>query len=134
MKILIVEDEDDIRTIVRLSLERLGGMSVIEARSGRAALEAAARDRPDAILLDVMMPELDGAATLAALRRDPGTSGIPVIFLTAKALPGEVERLKGLGAAAVLTKPFDPGTLPGQVRAAIESLSAGGTPCGPAAT
>ena len=119
MKILIVEDEDDIRTIVRLSLERLGGMTVIEAGGGRAALELALRERPDAILLDVMMPELDGAATLEALRRDELTARIPVIFLTAKALPGEVERLRSLGAVAVLTKPFDPAALAGQVRAAI---------------
>jgi len=119
VKIRIVEDEDDIRTIVRLSLERLGGMAVIEAGGGRAALELALRERPDAILLDVMMPELDGAATLEALRRDELTARIPVIFLTAKALPGEVERLRSLGAVAVLTKPFDPAALAGQVRAAI---------------
>ena len=123
MKILIVEDEDDIRTIVRLSLERLGGMAVIEAGGGRAALELALRERPDAILLDVMMPELDGAATLEALRRDELTARIPVMFLTAKALPGEVERLRSLGAVAVLTKPFDPAALAGQVRAAIEQPS-----------
>jgi CheY-like chemotaxis protein len=128
VRILIVDDEDDIRTIARLSLERLGGMSVSEARSGKAALEAAARERPDAILLDVMMPEMDGAATLAALRRGPATAGIPVLFLTAKALPGEVERLKGLGAVAVLTKPFDPSALAGQVRAALEALPSGGAP------
>ena len=123
MKILIVEDEDDIRTIIRLSLERLGGMAVIEAGGGRAALELALSERPDAILLDVMMPELDGAATLQALRRDEATARIPVIFLTAKALPGEVERLRRLGAVAVLTKPFDPAALAGQVRAAIEQPS-----------
>jgi CheY-like chemotaxis protein len=123
VKILIVEDEDDIRTIIRLSLERLGGMAVIEAGGGRAALELALSERPDAILLDVMMPELDGAATLQALRRDEATARIPVIFLTAKALPGEVERLRRLGAVAVLTKPFDPAALAGQVRAAIEQPS-----------
>ena len=123
MKILIVEDEDDIRTIIRLSLERLGGMAVIEAGGGRAALELALSERPDAILLDVMMPELDGAATLQALRRDEATARIPVIFLTAKALPGEVERLRRLGAVAVLTKPFDPAALAGQVRAAVERTS-----------
>ena len=129
MKILIVDDEDDIRTIARLSLERLGGMAVIEARTGRDALEAAAREKPDAILLDVMMPEMDGATTLAALRRDEATAGIPVLFLTAKALPGEVERLKGLGAAAVLTKPFDPSALAGQVREALAAPPQGGAPC-----
>jgi len=134
VQILIVEDEDDIRAIVRLSLERLGGMTVIEASSGRAALKLAAREHPDAILLDVMMPEMDGAETLAALRRDQATAGIPVVFLTAKALPGEVDRLKELGALAVLTKPFDPSTLAGQVRAAVESRRPGDTVAADAAS
>ena len=119
MKILIVDDEADIRTIARLSLERLGGMTVLEAGSGPEAIQIAERDAPEAILLDVMMPEMDGAATLAALRANEATAAIPVIFLTAKALPGEVGRLKALGARYVLTKPFEPATLPQQVRDAL---------------
>ena len=125
MKILIVDDEKDIRTVARLSLENLGGMSVLEAGSGPEALEIAARDAPEVILLDVMMPCVDGAATLAALKDNDATAHIPVIFLTAKALPGEVERLKGLGALGVLTKPFESATLAQQVRAALEDAGPG---------
>ena len=75
----------------------------------------AARERPDAILLDVMLPGLDGPSTLERLRALDGCSAIPVIFLTAKAQQAEVRRLKDLGPAGVLTKPFDPMTLPDQV-------------------
>jgi two-component system, OmpR family, response regulator len=119
MKVLIIDDEDDIRRIARLSLARVGGMSVTEAASGRDGLALALADRPDAILLDVMMPGMDGPATLQALRAEPATAGIPVLFLTAKAMSSEVDRLKQLGAIAVLTKPFDPMTLPAEVRAAL---------------
>ena len=123
MKILVVDDEKDIRTIARLSLEKLGGMSVLEAGSGPEALEIATREAPEAILLDVMMPDMDGTATLAALQANAATAAIPVIFLTAKALPGEVERLKAIGAKAVLTKPFEPMTLAQQVREALGPAS-----------
>jgi CheY-like chemotaxis protein len=125
VKILIVDDEDDIRTIARMSLERIGGMSVLEAASGPEALEIAVREAPEAILLDVMMPEMDGTATLAALRANDETSAIPVVYLTAKALPGEVERLKALGALGVLTKPFEPMTLAQQVRDTLAGTSPG---------
>jgi CheY-like chemotaxis protein len=120
MKVLIVDDEDDIRKIARLSLERVGGMHVIEAATGADGLRLAASERPDAILLDVMMPALDGPATLQSLRENPDTAAIPVVFLTAKAMPSELERLKGLGARGVLTKPFDPMTLPARFRDALE--------------
>jgi CheY-like chemotaxis protein len=123
LKILVVDDEKDLRTIARLSLENLGGMSVLEAGSGPEALEIATREAPEAILLDVMMPDMDGTATLAALQANAATAAIPVIFLTAKALPGEVERLKALGAKAVLTKPFEPMTLAQQVREALGPTS-----------
>ena len=119
MRVLVVDDDDDVRTIARLSLSRLGGMTVLEARSGREAVGLAARERPDVVLLDVMMPELDGAGTLAALRAAEETRGIPVVFLTAKALPAEVERLKSLGAVDVLTKPFEPRELAAQLRTAV---------------
>jgi len=75
--------------------------------------------KPDAILLDVMMPGMDGPAVLERLKADPGTAGIPVVFLTAKAMASEVSRLRGLGAAGVLTKPFDPVSLAGQIRAIL---------------
>jgi CheY-like chemotaxis protein len=120
VKVLIIDDEDDIRKIAKLSLGRVGGMEVVEAGSGAEGVKKADAERPDAILLDVMMPGIDGPATLALLRAGETTSRIPVMFLTAKAMTAEVERLKALGAVAVLTKPFDPMKLPSDVRAALE--------------
>lgn len=120
MKILVVDDEDDVRLVARMSLERLGGMSVTEVSGGDQAVAAAVRERPDAVLLDVTMPGMDGIETLAALRADAETASIPVIFLTARAMPGEVEHLKQLGALDVLTKPFDPAMLPARVRALLQ--------------
>ena len=119
MKVLIVDDEPDIRRIAKLGLSRVGGMEVVEAANGAEALVRAKADKPDAVLLDVMMPGLDGPSTLARLREDPATSGIPVVFLTAKAIAVELERLKVLGAAGVLTKPFDPMTLARELRALL---------------
>jgi CheY-like chemotaxis protein len=123
VKVLIVDDEPDIRRIARLSLVRLGGMEVVEAANGDEALSAAGIERPDAILLDVMMPGRDGPSTLAALRADAATAAIPVVFLTAKAMVAEVERLRSLGAIGVLTKPFDPMTLAADLRSALEASS-----------
>jgi CheY-like chemotaxis protein len=119
VKVLIVDDEPDIRRIAKLGLSRVGGMEVVEAANGAEALVRAKEDKPDAVLLDVMMPGLDGPSTLARLREDPATSGIPVVFLTAKAIVAELERLKVLGAAGVLTKPFDPMTLARELRALL---------------
>ena len=119
MKILVVDDEADIRRVARLSLTRLGGMEVVEASSGPEALALARSAAPDAILLDVMLPGMDGPAILSALREDAQTSGIPVVFLTAKAMTSEVERLQSMGAAGVLTKPFDPVTLARELRAVL---------------
>ena len=119
MKVLIVDDEPDIRCIATLSLARLGGMDVIEAANGDEGLQSARLHRPDAILLDVMMPGRDGPSTLSALRADPATAGIPVVFLTAKAMANEIERLRSLGAVGVLTKPFDPLKLAGELREAL---------------
>jgi len=121
MRVLIIDDEDDIRRIARISLERVGKMEVVDVGSGAEGLRKAREGSVDAILLDVMMPGLDGPSTLAALRSDPTTASIPVIFLTAKAMSSERDRLRGLGVAGVLVKPFDPTALPGQVRAALGS-------------
>lgn len=121
MKVLIIDDDADIRSIARLSLTRLGGMEVVEAASGTEGVRKAQDEKPDVILLDMMMPAMDGSATLAALRSQPATATTPVIFLTAKAMRAEIERLRALGAAGILIKPFDPRTLPGDVRALIES-------------
>ena len=123
MKVLIVDDEEDIRKIARLSLERVGGMQVIEASTGADGVRLAASETPDAILLDVMMPALDGPGTLRLLRENAETESIPVVFLTAKAMPSELDRLKGLGARGVLTKPFDPMTLPARFREVLAEKS-----------
>lgn len=119
MKVLIIDDEADIRLIVRMSLTSLGGMDVIEAASGSEGVRTAREEKPDVILLDMMMPVMDGLATLAALRSQPATAETPVIFLTAKAERHEVDRMTPLGAAGVLLKPFDPHTLPDDVRALV---------------
>jgi two-component system, OmpR family, response regulator len=116
MKVLVVDDEDDVREIVRLSLGRVGGMDVCEAGSGLEAVASAIREKPDFILLDMMMPDIDGPATLQNLRSNPETASIPVVFLTAKAFPSELERLRHLGAIGIITKPFDPMTLAADVR------------------
>ncbi len=115
--ILLVDDEPDIRRIGELTLARVGGFTVHLASSGTEAVEAAAGCAPDVILLDVMMPGMDGAATLAALRADARTTAIPVIFMTAKVQAKEVERYRSLGAVGVISKPFDPMTLSDQIRA-----------------
>jgi CheY-like chemotaxis protein len=103
VKILIIDDEDDIRKIARLSLTRVGGMEVVDASNGPDGVRKAESERPDAILLDVMMPGMDGPATLAMLRAGEATCKIPILFLTAKAMTTEIERLKALGAVAAPT-------------------------------
>lgn len=120
MRILIIDDEELIRRIGVISLGQLGGMEVMTAASGSEGLSKAAETRPDLVLLDVLMPGMDGEATLRALRAQPATAAIPIVFLTAHDLPSELQRLRALGPAAVLTKPFDPVTLPGKLRALLE--------------
>ena len=122
-KVLLVEDDEDIRTVGELALGRVGGLEVQTVASGQEALEAARADPPDAILLDVMMPGMDGPAVLESLRQDPRTRDVPVVFLTAKAHGDEVERLQALGVAGVLTKPFDPMSLAAELRALVEAAS-----------
>ena len=121
MKVLIVDDEEDVRLVANFSLSRIGTMEVIEAATGEQALAMAREHRPDVILLDVMMPGMDGMSTLQELRRDPHTSSIPVVFLTAKAMVSDVNRLKKLGARGVVLKPFDPTQLAGEVLAVLET-------------
>jgi CheY-like chemotaxis protein len=116
-RILLVEDNADIRTIVKAALETVGGYEVHACESGTEALAAVAGFAPQLILLDVMMPDLDGPGVLARLRERPECAAIPVVFLTAKATKDEVQRLRALGAADVLTKPFDPMTLHEKVMA-----------------
>ena len=118
-RILIVDDEDDIREVAQVSLELVGHFDVLTAASGRAGVERARSGQPDAILLDVMMPDMDGPSTLAQLRADPATRDIPVLFLTAKTQTAERTRLAELGVAGILTKPFDPLKLAGDVASAL---------------
>jgi CheY-like chemotaxis protein len=113
--LLIVDDESDIREIAGVSLEAVGGYEVTTARSGSEAIEKAVSERPDAILLDVMMPEMDGPTTFGRLQGDPATREIPVVLLTAKVQAADRARFDRLGVAAVLSKPFDPMTLSDQV-------------------
>lgn len=107
-RILLVDDDPDVRLIARTSLAAVGGFEVTEAESGLEALDRLEGWSPDAILLDVMMPELDGPATLARMREREALADVPVIFFTAKVQPREVDRYLDLGAAGVIPKPFDP--------------------------
>lgn len=118
-RILIVDDEEDLRAVAQLSLELMRGWEVSAASSGAEAVRRAAEELPDAILLDVMMPEMDGPTTLLRLRENPATREIPVLLLTAKVQEADRTRLSHLGVAGVLTKPFDPLTLPDEVAGAL---------------
>ena len=113
--ILLVDDENDIREVAGLTLEAVGGWQVSSAGSGSEGFAKAVAERPDAILLDVMMPDIDGPTTFGWLQADPVTRDIPVILLTAKAQGADLRRFDELGVAGVLTKPFDPMALPEQV-------------------
>lgn len=119
-RILIIEDEDDIREVAQLCLETVGGWEVITAASGKEGLVKAEKEAPDAILLDVMMPEMDGPTTYSKLQANPATLDIPVILLTAKVQGAEQRKLAALGVKAVLAKPFDPMTLADQVAEVLE--------------
>lgn len=118
-RILIIDDEDDIREVAQLSLEAVGHWQVLTARSAREGLTCAGAERPDAILLDVMMPDMDGPATLQQLRTNPATQSIPIIFLTAKVQSADRRRFAELGVQAVISKPFDPMRLAEQIATAL---------------
>ncbi|MCA1689554.1 MAG: response regulator [Actinobacteria bacterium] len=114
-RILVVDDDDSIREVAQMSLELVGGHEVLTAASGADGLSCARTEQPDAILLDVMMPDLDGPATFERLQADPATREIPVILLTAKLQPADRARFAELGVRAVVAKPFDPMTLADEV-------------------
>ncbi len=116
LRILHVDDEPDIREVVELSLGLDPAFTVKSCASGGDALATVAQWRPDLILCDVMMPVMDGPATLARLRLSPDTARIPVVFMTARAQAREMEHFKSLGATGVIAKPFDPMTLATFVR------------------
>ena len=118
-KILIIDDEDDIREVAALSLETVADWVVVAASSGAQGLARAVDEQPDAILLDVMMPGMDGPSTFRELRRNPATAGIPVLLLTAKAQSKDQRQFAELGVEAVLLKPFDPMTLSAQIADAL---------------
>jgi CheY-like chemotaxis protein len=115
-RILFVEDDSDIQIVASLALESLGGFRVLACASGAEALSRFAEFAPDLVLLDVMMPGMDGPATLEALRRLPGGGTTPVVFMTARVQAHEVARYKALGAVEVISKPFDPMRLAATVR------------------
>ena len=125
---VLVDDEDDIRTIGELALGTVGGWEVHSARSGHEALELARAIDPAVVLLDVMMPVMDGPATLAQFRDDPVLSKLPVIFMTAKVQPAEVSRYLELGAVGVIRKPFDPMKLASQIDAILAEHEAADAP------
>ncbi len=114
--ILYVEDEPDIRMVAQMALQAVGGFTVTACASGQEALSAAPTANADLLLLDVMMPGMDGPSTLKALRELPATAKTPVIFMTAKVQAAEVAVYKALGAIEVIPKPFDPMELAAQIK------------------
>lgn len=115
-RVMCVEDDEDIRYILEFSLRQIGGYEVCALASGAAALAMAGQFRPQLVLLDVMMPGLTGPQTLQHLQQIPDMAGVPVVFLTAKAMPDQLEDLLGQGATGVIVKPFDPVRLPVDIR------------------
>ncbi|MDO9485287.1 MAG: response regulator [Actinomycetota bacterium] len=122
-KVLLVDDEDDIRFVAEISLRDVGGLETFVASSGPEGLQSAEENLPDLIVLDMMMPGMDGMETLRQLRSNPATDHIPVIFMTARAQVHEITSYIEAGALAVITKPFDPMSLHEQVKQAAASLN-----------
>ncbi len=114
-RILIIDDEEDIREVAALSLETVAGWEVLVASSGVQGMARAIEHQPDAILLDVMMPGMDGPTIFRELRKNPATARIPVLLLTAKVQSSDQRRFADLGVDAILFKPFDPLTLSTQI-------------------
>lgn len=117
LKVMYIEDDLDIQTVVKMALETVSDMSVQICSSGEEALEKVVSFMPDLILLDVMMPVMDGPATLKAFREIPQIKSTPVVFMTAKVQPTEIDEYRALGAADIIIKPFDPMLLADQVKA-----------------
>ena len=120
-RILYVEDDPDIRAVAELALVDVGGFEVLLCESGPEALDKIDGFGPDLVLLDVMMPVMDGPETLRALRARPGGLDAPVVFMTARLQPSEVEEYLEMGAIGVIPKPFDPMTLADQIRQLFSS-------------
>jgi CheY-like chemotaxis protein len=117
--VLVVDDDDAIREITQVALELVASWQVLTAGGGHEALAQAAEHRPDAVLLDLMMPDMDGLTTFRHLRENPATRDIPVILVTAKAQVGDRQAWDGLPVAGVISKPFDPMTLSAEVAALL---------------
>jgi len=115
-KILYVEDEKDIAQVARLALETVGGFTIEICENGRIALEKGPAFQPDLVLMDVMMPEMDGPTALKEMQQMEALKDVPVIFMTAKVQPTEIAEYKTMGAVDVIPKPFDPMTLAEQVK------------------
>ena len=116
VRICYVEDDEDIQRIVRMSLERIGKMTVEVVGDPTAAIETMTSFRPDLVMLDWMMPVLDGPSLFKQMKLRPETSSLPVVFITAKASPKELEELTAMGAVGTISKPFSPKDLPDQLR------------------
>lgn len=114
-RVLVIDDEDDMREVVQASLEIMAGLEVMVAGSSREGLVKAEVEQPDAILLDVMMPDMDGIAVFKQLQENPATQHIPIIFLTAKVQISDQQRFASLGIKAMIAKPFKPAKLAEQV-------------------
>jgi CheY-like chemotaxis protein len=121
-RICYVEDDEDIQRIVRMSLERVGKMTVTVVSDPTQAIAVINEFRPDLVMLDWMMPVLDGPALFRQMKLRPETSGLPVVFITAKASQRDLDELKSLGAAGTISKPFSPKDLPEQLRAIWAAL------------
>lgn len=113
--ILVVDDEEDVRALIQLGLEMKAGWNVLNASSGEEAIAIAQNQKPDVILLDLMMPDMDGKTTLQRLKSNPATQQIPVILMTAKSKYSVEESFNGLDVAAIFTKPLRPLNLPQQI-------------------
>jgi CheY-like chemotaxis protein len=117
-RVLVIDDEPDVRWLIRMSLER-AGHEVLDAEDGLRGVALAQRQRPEIIVLDLMMPVMDGYAVLDALAKDARTAQVPVVVLSARAIPDEAERAVGAGARRFLEKPFDPELLAGELDALL---------------
>ena len=118
-RVLIIDDEDDIREVAALSLEATAGWEILTASSGAEGIAIAATQKPDAILMDVMMPGVDGPTTFKFMQENSAINRIPVLLLTAKVQGVDQRRFAGLGVAGILFKPFDPLTLAEQISEAL---------------
>jgi CheY-like chemotaxis protein len=114
-RLLTIDDEEAIQIVIKFGINMVSGWEVLSASNGKTGIVTAQRELPDAILLDVMMPEMDGIATFKALQANPITAGIPVIFLTAKAQAAEKRQFNDLGISGVITKPFNSLDLPDRI-------------------